>query len=292
LGEENPNSVGVYVPVSDTVSGAGFKEGYGPYSQDVLIPAFISTYTGKSINEVKLNPFKQFPLPNWRVTYNGLGRMKLLKNIVKNVNITHGYNSNFTLSGYITDLNYAGDGYLSPSVLDTLSNNFNPEFAIPQVVISEQFSPLIGVDITWANDITTRFDYKKARSLSMSFIDYRLSETNTTEISFSFGYRLKGLTLPFKIRGKKKSLNNDINFNFEFSFRDNVTTNYILDQDISQPTQGMKTIRVSPSIDYVINKRLNIRLFFDRNRSIPATSASYPITNTKAGLTLRFSLTQ
>ncbi|MEX0811553.1 MAG: cell surface protein SprA [Chitinophagales bacterium] len=292
IGDENPYSTGEYVPVNDTVSSQGYKEGYGPYSQDVIIPAFIAAYTGKNTEEVKLNPFKQTPLPNWRVTYNGLGRMKLFENIFKNVNITHGYNSNFTLSGYISDLNYEGDGYLSPSVIDTLSNNYNPQLAIAQVVISEQFSPLIGIDITWANDITTRFDYKKSRSLSMSMIDYRLSETNTTEFSFSFGYRMKGLTLPFKIGGKKRSLNNDINFNFEFSIRDNVTTNYILDQDISQPTQGMKTIRVSPSIDYVINKRLNIRLFFDRNRTIPATSASYPITNTKAGITLRFSLAQ
>jgi cell surface protein SprA len=257
-----------------------------------LIPAFIAAYRGKTTDEVKLNPFREIPIPNWRITYNGLGRMKFLKNIVKNVNITHGYNSNLTLSGYISDLNFKGDGYLAPSVIDTLSNNYNPQYAIPQIVISEQFSPLIGVDITWAKDVTTRFDYKKSRSLSMSYIDYRLSETRTTEITFSLGYRLKGLTLPFKIGGKKRSLNNDINFNFEFSFRDNVTTNYILDQDISQPTQGMKTIRISPSIDYVINKRLNIRIFFDRNRTIPATSASYPITNTKAGITLRFSLTQ
>lgn len=292
LSAENPYSTGDYIPVNDTMPARGYREGYGPYSQDVLIPAFISAYKGVDVNEVTLNPFRQTPLPNWRITYNGLGRMKIFEKVFKNVNLTHGYNSNFTLSGYITDLDYEGDGYLSPSVIDPLSNNYNPAFAIPQIVISESFSPLIGIDITWANDITTRFDYKKQRSLSMSMIDYRLSETNTTEMTFSFGYRLKGLTLPFKIRGKKKSLNNDINFNFEFSYRDNVTTNYILDQDISQPTQGMKTIRVSPSIDYVINKRLNIRLFFDRNRTIPATSASYPITNTKAGITLRFSLTQ
>lgn len=292
LSAENPYSTGNYVPVNDTIPSAGYREGYGPYSQDVLIPSFISAYTGKDVNEVNLNPFRTFPIPNWRITYNGLGRMDFLKNVVKNVNITHGYNSNLTLSGYISDLNYAGDGYLAPSVIDTLSNNYNPQFAIPQIVISEQFSPLIGIDITWAKDVTTRFDYKKSRSLSMSFIDYRMSETKTTEMTFSLGYRLKGLTLPFKIKGKKKSLNNDINFNFEFSYRDNVTTNYLLDQEISQPTQGMKTIRVSPSIDYVINKRLNIRIFFDRNRTIPATSASYPITNTKAGITLRFSLAQ
>ena len=111
-------------------------------------------------------------------------------------------------------------------------------------------------------------------------------------MTFGLGYRLKGLTLPIKIRGKKKRLENDINFRFEFSYRNNVTTNLRLDEDIAEPTRGMKTYTISPSIDYVINSRLNIKIFFDRNKSIPATSASYPITNTKAGVSLRFSLTQ
>lgn len=151
-------------------------------------------------------------------------------------------------------------------------------------------SPLIGVDITWKNGMTTRFDFKKTRNVALGLVDYQVSESRTTETTFGFGYRLKGLTLPFKFRGKKRKLPNEINFRFDFSFRDNVTLSQRLDQQVSEPTRGTKTIRVSPSIDYVINNRLNIRLFFDRNRSIPATSASYPITNTNAGVTLRFTL--
>jgi len=81
-----------------------------------------------------------------------------------------------------------------------------------------------------------------------------------------------------------------MNFKFDFSFRDDITIVHKLDQGIAEPTRGLKTIRISPSIDYDINKQLNVRLFFDRSRTIPATSASFPITNTAAGLTIRFSL--
>jgi cell surface protein SprA len=66
--------------------------------------------------------------------------------------------------------------------------------------------------------------------------------------------------------------------------------NHLLDQGNSVVTRGLKTIRISPSIDYAINKQLNIRLFYDRSETIPATSASFPITNTQAGLTVRFAL--
>ncbi len=293
LANGNPNSIGNFIPATDTLDIPldNYREGYGPYSQDVLIPAFIAAYTGKSLNDVPLNPFKLIPLPNWRITYNGLSKMKGFSKVFENFTLTHAYNSTFTMSGYISNLNFEGGGYFQPSAVDTLTNNYYPEKNIPAIVISEQFAPLIGVDITWKNGITTKFDYKKSRNLSMSFVSYQMSESRTEEFTFGFGYRLKGLTLPFSFGGKKKiKLKNDINFVVDVSYRDNVTLNNRLDQEISEPTAGMKTIRVAPSITYVINQRLNIRIFLDRTRSIPATSASFPITNTRAGVTLRFTL--
>jgi len=294
LAAGNPNSDDVFHLPSDTldIPYDQYREGYGPYSKDVLIPAFIAAYRGKDISTVSLDPFDVFPLPNWRITYNGLSNIPVFKKVMKSVNITHAYSSTYSVSSYITDLFFEGNGYFQPSKIDTLSNNFISYYSIPQVNITEQFSPLIGVDVTWNNGITTKFDFKKTRNVSLGLVDYQVSESKTSEVTFGFGYRLKGLTLPFKFKGKKKKLPNEINFKFDVSYRDNVTFNQRLDQDVSEPTRGMKTIRVSPSIDYVINNRLNIRIFFDRNRTIPATSATYPITNTKAGVTLRFSLTQ
>lgn len=296
FGDKNPNSDGNFTPPPVDTSGVsipseGYREGYGPYSTEVLIASFLAAYSGKDPNDVVLNPFKLFPLPNWRVTYNGLSKIKGIEKVIRNITISHAYNSTFSVSSFNSNLNFDGDGYFQPRVLDTLTNNFHPLFNVPQVTISEQFAPLIGVDITFTNGITTKFDYKKTRQLSMSFIGYQLSESLTTEYTAGLGYRIKGLSFnnPFKKGGKVK-LQNELNFRVDVSIRDNVVVNHRLDQEISEPTSGTKTIRVSPSIDYVINKRLNIRIFFDRNRSIPKTSASFPITNTKAGITLRFSL--
>lgn len=288
----NPNSTGIFQLPSDTgdVNYPFYQEGYGPYSQDVLIPSFIAAYTKKNPNDVKLDPFKAIPLPNWRVTYNGLSNIPIFKKVAKNINITHGYSSTYTVNSFQSNLKFTGDGYFQPSSFEDLSNNFISYYSIPQVVITEQLSPLIGVDVTWKNNMTTKFDFKKTRNLAMSVVDYQVSESRSTEATFSFGYRLKGLVIPFKIKGKKKKLENELNFKFDFSYRDAVTFSQRLDQQVSEPTRGMKTIRVSPSIDYVINNKLKVKLFFDRNRSIPATSASFPITNTRAGVTISFSL--
>lgn len=291
LANGNPNSNGNFIlPDTANTELQNFNEGYGPYSQDVLIPSFIAAYTNQSPNDVKLDPFKVFPLPNWRVTYNGLSNIPIFKKVMNSINITHGYSSTYTINNFQSNLKFDGDNYFRPSELDELNNNFISYYSIPQVVITEQLSPLIGVDITWKNNMTSKFDFKKTRNLAMSVIDYQISESRTTEFTFGFGYRLKGLVIPFKIKGKKKKLENELNFKCDVSYRDNVTFSQRLDQQVSEPTRGMKTIRVSPSIDYIINSKLRVKLFFDRNRSIPATSASFPITNTRAGITISFSL--
>lgn len=282
--EAPPRDTGTAIPV------VGYYRGYGPYSQDVLIPALSAAYRNTDPDRIQLDPFRQFPLPNWRITYTGLSKFKFIQKVFNNFTVSHAYNSTYSINNFLTQLSYEGDGILRPSRIDSTTGNFFPKFIIPNVVVTEQFAPLIGIDMTFKNGIMARFDFKKARNLSFSTLDYQLSESRTTDFTIDIGYRVKGLVLPIRIKGKKKKLNNELNMRMAFSFRDNVTVNQKLDQAVSQPTQGMKTIRVSPTIDYVISSRLTIQLFFDRNRSIPATSASFPITNTAAGVRVQFQL--
>ena len=66
--------------------------------------------------------------------------------------------------------------------------------------------------------------------------------------------------------------------------------NYKLDQEIAEPTRGAKTLTFSPTIDYVINKQLNVRFFYEFRKTTPATLASYPVTTASGGITIRFNL--
>ncbi|GIV34898.1 MAG: hypothetical protein KatS3mg031_2433 [Chitinophagales bacterium] len=277
---------------NDTLPDAAYSYGYGRYSQEVLIPAFVAAYSGKDPKAINLDPFSVFPLPNWRITYNGLTNLPGVNKIIKSFTLSHGYSSTYTINSFTTNLDFEGDGYFHPSKIDTpRSFNFIPQYSIQQVVITEQLSPLLGIDITWEKNVTSKFEYRKSRNVSLGLVDYQVSESKTTEITVGLGYKLKGLTLPFKWRGQKRKLPNDINFKVDFSLRDNITFNQRLDQEISEPTRGTKTYKFLPEISYEINKRLNVRLFYEYNRSIPATSASYPITSHRGGVTIRFSLT-
>ena len=269
------------------VDGGEYKEGFGRFQQDVLVPAFIAAYTNTDPSTMDLNLFNRMPAPNWRLTYNGLSKVDAFKKVFKSFNLTHSYKSSLTLNQFVTDLNYDQD---NPFSINPTSQNYFSEFEIPDVVISERFAPLIGIDFKTVNDINGRFEYKKSRNLAMNFTDYQLNETNTTEFTISAGYRIKDFELPIKMGPDKVKPKSDLNFKFDFSFRDDITINHVLDQETSVVTRGLKTIRISPSIDYAINKNINIRLFYDRSQTIPATSASFPITNTQGGLTIRYAL--
>ena len=296
FGRLNPNSDSIYI--NDSIKLPTFKEGYGPFSQDVLVPSLIAAYTGRNPNNVKLNPLKTMPLPNWRISYNGFAKTKWGKKLFTTFNITHGYSSTFSIGSYVTNLNYLRtpgyyneDLYYVPQRIDSLSGNYYSYYSIPQVTITEQLSPLIGVEITWKNSLITNFEFKKARTLGLSLLDYRLTETRTTEYVAALGYKLAKFKIPFKIKGKRITLNNDINLRADFSFRDDKTVNYRLDQNIAEPTRGQKTISLAATIDYIINNKLNVRLFYDFRRTNPATLASYPTKSHRGGITFRFSLT-
>ena len=291
LGEQNPYSQGPFQ--TDTMILPDYAEGYGPYSQDVLIPAFLAAYTGRDPGKSGFNILKTVPRPNWRFTYNGLNKLKPLSNIFTSVSITHGYNSTLTVGSFISDYNYMDPLYYGyPGNQDTLFGNFYSFYNIPQILLTEQFSPLIGIDVTFKNSLSTRFEFKKGRNVALSLVDYQMIETFSSEFTIGAGYRVKGLTLPFKIRGKKRTLDNDLNFRFDFSLRDDQTINYYLGALQNSPTKGALTYSISPSIDYVVNNRLNVRLYFDHKRTKPHTSLAYPISNTNAGIAIRFTLAE
>jgi cell surface protein SprA len=299
LGNSNPYTAGTMDP-----NDPGYTKGYTSFSQDVLVPAFIAAYTGKSAESVALvdysnsdniksNPFRFYlPLPNWRITYNGLTKIPFFQEHMNNFVINHNYDSRMSLNSFASSLYYVDMFNLGyPSFIDSNSGNYIPFFQVPNLTITEQFNPLIGFDASFRNNLTLRFQYGKSRTVSLSLVDYQVSETKSTDYTFGLGYRIRGLRLPFEILGVR-TLKNDLNVKMDISLRDDKTANSYLAQNIDITTRGQKVITISPSIDYIVNDKLTLHFFYDRRQSIPYVSSSYPITTTRAGLTLRFIFAQ
>ncbi len=84
LSEQNNPDLSNLDP-SDVSSETSYARGYGSTHQDVLIGAFITAYTGSDITKKSTNPFRKLPLPNWRVTYDGLSKIPFIKKKFKRI---------------------------------------------------------------------------------------------------------------------------------------------------------------------------------------------------------------
>ena len=280
----------------------GYAIGYGKYAQDVLIPSFIAAYTGKDPEKVALlnqknssirsNPFSgMLPMPNWNLLYNGLSNIAGLSNLFSNISLTHGYNGSLSMNSFNSSLLFVGNPLGAPSFLDPVSGNYVPYFLIPNVTISERMEPLIGLNVTTITQWSIRFEYKKSRLLALSLVDYQLSENNSTEWVVGTSFRKRGLKLPFRVPGlNNNKLANDLTFRLDVAVRDVYNSNSRLDQTNAYGTGGQKEITLQPSVDYVLNSKINLRFFFDQRRATPYISSAPPITNTRAGVNIRIAL--
>lgn len=294
LGNINPYTGGLNDPDDPE-----YKKGYTRYAQDVLIPAFLAAYGGRNPatiplmnnnnNSIKSNPFKYYtPMPNWRLTYNGLAKLPMFSDYVNTLTVNHSYTGNLSMNSFVSSFYYLDQLAVGfPSFIDSNSHNYVPFFQVPNITISESLGPLLGFDVAFKNGVSISIKFNKTRMLSLSLVDYQVSETKSTELVIGGGSRIKGLNLPFTIFGTRR-LKNDINFRMDIGYRDDITSNSYLAQNTNIPTRGQKVITISPSIDYIINDNLQLRFFYDRRQSIPVMSTSFPITTTRAGMTLRF----
>ncbi len=273
------------------VDTTGFPNGYSATSQSVLIPALMAAYTNTPASDVSLNPFPKIPLPNWNIQIRSLNNIEALKKYFKNINISHSYRSDYTIGSYRTNIRYVErDG--SSYEKDQAGNFYAPQ-EMSVVNLKEQFNPLIGIDVTMVNQSTFRASVKRGRDLSLSFVNNQLTDVQTQEYVVGVGYRFKDVKFNIRTRGGKKPLKSDLNVKVDFKLQDQKVILRQLDvegQDI--PSRGRQQISFNASAEYTVNQRLNLRLFYEQSMNNPFIQNQIPTSNTKGGLSLRFTLAQ
>ena len=273
----------------------GYPVGYGPTSPEVMVPAFIAAYTGQSAYKVALSPFPsiKYMRPNWNVRYEGIvAQSEFLKRYFKSLSFNHAYRSSYNVGSFISNLDYDeklyGDGF--SYVRNKLGDFIGPN-DINSVSISEQFSPLIGLDITWINDFETRAEIKSSRNLALSFSNNQITEVISKEMSFGVGYRFTRMDLIVKTKKSQKAYSNDLNVRADLSFRNNFTIlRKIVEQD-EQLTAGQSNITLKTTADYMLSDRFQLRLYYDRVLNHPLVG-SFNTASTNFGVSFRFTLAQ
>ena len=93
------------------------------------------------------NIFPTIPLPNWTLSWDGIGKIKQLKKIFSKVTVRHGYSSSYNVSGFNNNLFFNEDGNTQsirkPVATQIGQPNFESFYNINSVTIREAFSPLL-----------------------------------------------------------------------------------------------------------------------------------------------------
>lgn len=278
LGRQNPNS---------GASASGYSDGYGKESQDVLVASFLAAYRGQDAGSASLNSFPKIPLPNWRLNYAGLNKLPFLSERFSELSLRHGYRSTYSVNGFNSLLRYEEIGGYS-SVRD-VSNNFLPLYQFSQVSIAEQFAPLIGIDTRLKNNMTINFEINKTRLLALGLSNSQLSQMSENNFVIGLGYRTNKFRFPFGLF-KQTQLKNNLDFKVDVAIRDNKTVIYRAEITEAEISAGAKNITIRPTIDYVVNQRFNVRLFYDSNITKPYTSQSFNTSFSNFGFSLRATL--
>jgi cell surface protein SprA len=304
---QNPNN-----PTTPT----GAPATYGFNSQEVLIQSFVDAYHGRSSDGYeakKFDPFSMLPLPNWRVDYNGFADLPFVKKYFSSFTLNHAYTSIYSVGSYTTATDYEREPDFTdpaaPFQLSPTTNQFVPYYIVGQVSISERLAPLIGINFQTVNRATGRLEYRTSRDIALNTTNAQVTELYTNEIIVGFGYATNSLKLPFRIGGEQRVLKNNLTARLDLSIRDNITIQRSI-IDVTDPgtdpnnlggnvgraqgqiTNGSKTFQLRPTIDYLLNTRLNLQFYYSQTITTPRISNAFRNSTTEGGLQLRYSLTQ
>ncbi|HEX2920378.1 MAG TPA: cell surface protein SprA [Bacteroidales bacterium] len=286
-----------YDPDFDPMTGnpivGPYKSGYGQTSRDVLIPAFLAAYTKTNPKKVTLDNFPSAlkMMPNWRITFDGLSKFEFIQKLFRTVRLEHQYRSTYQVGTYSTNLNFRDNGSGFSDARD-MQNNFIQQYEINVVTLTEQFSPLINIDMNWKNSLNTRFEWKKSRTVSLNLTSNQVADARVNELIIGAGYRFDDVQIILNTGSGQRKLQSDLNIRFDLSVRDNKTLARKFVEDVNQPVIGQKVFTVGAKADYVLSDRFNLQVFADHTLNNPFVSNTFPTSNTNFGFSLKFTLIQ
>ena len=264
-------------------------------SADVLIPAFLSAYTGKDPGKVSFSPFPALKsmLPNWRITYDGLIRIPFIKKYFKSMMLSHQYRCTYNVGSYSSFMNWvdAGNGL---GFVESVEGMPSPSsvYDISAVSITEAFSPLLGVDAVALNNVTGKIEYRTTRNLSLNVSSAQIVEALSNEIVVGLGYKMTEFNKVLRMK-KTQNFSNDLTLRLDFSYRKMQSLIRKIQEQLTQATSGNIAKTISFSADYGLSRALTVRAFYDLQINNPiVSSASFPTSNSNYGVSLRFSLAQ
>jgi cell surface protein SprA len=221
--------------------------------------------------------------------------------VTESVSINHSYNATYE-TGFSSNSTAGETETISVGTegIDYTEAEFQPESAR----ISEQYRPLIGLDITWPWDFETSLGW--TRRIVTRLVGSNVVERTTSELSGSFSYSKRGLRLPFLPR-----IQNRIRLSVSFTRSSSDEREFLLSEALNQaqqdpsfsPAQALEgsnadvltrqtRTTISPQISYTISNRVTADFRLDFEKLDVQTGRQTSFTNVNGTFNLNVSLSQ
>ena len=299
-------------------------EDINPYGADVMVPAFLSAYTMGAGKSLSIFPAITRMLPNWTMRYTGLMRIPGVSDYLKSITLNHAYKSVYSVGSYASYSSWReymdGLGFIT----DQTTGGLQPSsmYNVSTVSINEAFSPLLGVDATFQNNLTAKLEYRTTRVLSLSMTSVQINEALSRDWVIGLGYKIQDFRLftdgfsrklgKVQKRAKKltksdtskasaaatsttskSGVNHDLNLRLDISFRSQAAITRDIALGTSSASSGNSAFKISFMADYTLSRLMTITAYYDQQTNTPLlASSSYPTTTRDFGLSLKFSLTR
>jgi cell surface protein SprA len=318
---------GTVYPQGTTLAGKTFDAangGVNAYSADVLVPAFLSAYTSGNGKSLDIFPSLMHMMPNWTISYGGLSNLPWFRDHFRSVNINHSYKSIFAVGSYqsySTFASLAGNDVLG-FITDATTGNPIPNsmYNVSTVSINESFAPLLGLSVTFLNNMTAKLEYQQTRATSLSMTSVQVNEAISKDWVFGWGWRINNFNL-FGLGNTKhrssrsrtssskntknnsstantsssntSSANHALNLRLDLSYRKQAAITRDIATVTSTASSGNTAFKLSFSAEYTLSKLMSMSFYLDRQTNTPLlASSSYPTTTQDFGLSIKFSLTR
>ena len=292
-----------------------------PYSADVMVPAFLSAYTMGAGKSLDIFPSLARMLPNWTIRYSGLSKLTWVRDHLKSLNLNHSYKSIYSVGSYASYSAWQeymdGLGFITDQMGARQPSSM---YNVSTVSINEAFSPLLGVDATFQNNLTAKLEYRTTRVLNLSMTSVQINEALSRDWVVGLGYKIQdfnifsgGINRKIKkaqtnkgkrnasevketaagTSSRKSGVNHDLNLRLDISFRNQASITRDIASGISSASSGNSAFKLSFMADYTLSRLMTLTAYYDQQTNTPLLSSSaYPTTTRDFGLSLKFSLTR
>lgn len=212
-------------------------------------------------------------LPNWNMKYDGLLQLfPKLSKWFKTLSLSHAYNCTYNVGSYQS---FPDDSRIE----------------ISAATITENFAPLIGVNATFLNNLTSKAEYKQTEAQTLNTSTNSIAKTISKDLTIGIGYKIADFNTRIGMpNGRDKNVNHDLNMKLDITRKNQEAILHKLAEGYGETTSGNRAWTIKFSADYQFSRMLTLKLYYDKQINQPLVSTSYATSNSDFGMTMSFSL--